>query len=175
MAANTTDYAITVSRKDGKFLFFKIRRQPTGDIYFNIPKLLGGPKEWRPHISVHESGTVHHKDFGRKSMTRQISKPDASFSGTENVTCLGMNPEQWRNIKKPYPNQFVDIFEIDVEKLLLDTRRTQLQLDLVAPNIQPNLILGASILQRAFFRDAVPWIALTLIDTTSLFPAEKIS
>jgi hypothetical protein len=32
---------------------------------------------------------------------------------------------------------------------------------------------GAPVLQQAFFRDAVPWIVLTLIDTTGLFRAEK--
>jgi hypothetical protein len=152
----------------GNFCFSKFDDNPRGTFTLIFQGFSVVPREWKPHISVHENGTIHHKDFGRKSMTRQISKPDASFSGTANVTGLGMNPEQWRNIKKPYPKQFVEYFEIDVEKLLLDTRRTQLQLDLVAPNVQPDLIPGAPVLQQAFFRDAVPWIALTLIDTTNL-------
>jgi hypothetical protein len=102
-------------------------------------------------------------------MARKGPKPDISFVGIEQITSLGMNPQQWRNIVKPFNStRFTDIFDIDVEKLSLDTRLTQLQLDLVAPNVKPNLIRGASALQQGFFKDAAPWIALTLIDTTSL-------
>jgi hypothetical protein len=75
-----------------------------------------------------------------------------------------MNPEQWRNIKRPYvPKPFADKFKIDVEQLLLDTRRTQLQVDLVEANGKPNLVSGR-ILDKTFFADVVPWIALTLIE-----------
>jgi hypothetical protein len=169
MASNTLRYAVTVIRKGGEFLFFDIRRKPQGDIYINLPKLLGGPNAWKPHTSVHEDGTLHHKDFNRKFMPRQILKPDASFSGTENINSLAINPEQWRNIGRPFdPKPFSGKFQIDVEKLLLDTRRTQLHIDLVEPNGQPQMIRGALLLQQAFFTDAVPWIALTLIDSTNL-------
>jgi hypothetical protein len=165
---DTLRYAVTVSRKDEEFLFFDIRRKPQGDIYINLPKLLGGPKEWKPHTSVHGDGTFHHKDFNSKFMPRQISRPDVSFVGTENLNGMAMNPEQWCNIKRLYdPKRFAGKFQIDVETLLLDTRRTQLQVDLVEPNGLPKLIPGR-VLQKAFFADVVPWIALTLIDSTGL-------
>ena len=156
MVANTLRYAVTVSRKGGEFLFFDIRRDSKGNIYFNFPKPLGGPKEWRPHTSVHGSGAVHNKDFNRKSMARQIARPDASFVGTENVDGVAMNPEQWRNIKKAFdPRRFAGKFQIDMEKLSLDTRRTQLQIDLVEPKGRPKLIPGP-VLQKNAFTDADP-------------------
>jgi hypothetical protein len=157
-------YAVTVSHKAGRFLFFDIQRQPN-KIVFNWPRLWGSPRRWKPHTSVHEDGTIHQKDFGRKSMTRQGPKPDASFIGTENVTGLVMNPGQWQSIKKVFdPSKFASTFKVDVGKLSLDTRRTQLQLDLVEPGVGPKLIPGASVLQQDFFRDAPPWVAITLIN-----------
>lgn len=167
MVMNALRYAVTVSRKDGEFQFFDIRRKPQGDIYINYPKSLGGPKEWNPHTSMHGSGALHHKDFNAKFMPRQTAKPGVSFVGCENLTGVAVNPDQWRNIKKVYdPTLFVAKFEIDVEQFLLDTRRTQLQVDLVEPGSQPKLISG-SVLQQGFFADVEPWIALTLVDVAS--------
>lgn len=160
-------YAVTVSRKDGKFRFFDIRRKLNGEIFFNVPGLAGGSKKWRPHVGVHADGTVFHKDFNKRSLSRELSKPDVSFIGTENVTGIAINSEQWKTIKKPYPDPtlFAALFEIDVEKSSLGTRMTQLQLDIVEPNAQPNLISG-DVLQQTFFKDEIPWIVITLIDTT---------
>jgi hypothetical protein len=167
MLAKTLRYAVTVSRKDGEFLFFDIRRKPLGDIYINLPKVHSGPREWKPHTSMHASGTLHHKDFNVKFIPRQTSKPDVLFVGPENLIGVAINPEQWRSIKRVFdPKLFAGKLRIDVQKLLLDTRRTQLQVDLVEPNSQPKLISG-SVLQQTFFADVDPWIALTLIDVAS--------
>jgi hypothetical protein len=164
MVAKTSRYAVTVSREDGEFLFFDIRRKPPSDIYINLPKLHGGPKDWEPHTSMHASGAFHHKDFGVNFMPRQISKPDVSFVGSENLISLGINPEQWRSIKKTFdPKPFVGKFPIDVKQLWLDNRRAQLHIDIVQPNCQPKLIPGR-VLQQAFFSNGVPWVALTLIE-----------
>jgi hypothetical protein len=157
-------YAVTVSHEGGRFLLLDIRRHPD-EIFFNWPKLWGGPRQWRPHTSVHQDGTIHQKDFGRKSMARRGPRPDASFVGTENITGLAMNPGQWRTINKAFdPSRFAGALDIDVVKLSLDTRRTQLQLDLTEPGAGPKLIGGAAVLQQGFFKGARPWVALTLID-----------
>ena len=165
MVANTLRYAVTVSREDGEFLFFDIRRKPgDGDVYINYPRLFGGPKAWNPHTSMHGSGALHHRDFNRKFIPRQTSKPDVSFAGSQNLNGLAMRPEQWRNIKKAFaPQPFAGKFQIDVERLLLDTRRTQFQVDLIEPKGRPELIAGR-VLQQDFFTDVAPWIVLTLID-----------
>jgi hypothetical protein len=116
---------------------------------------------------MHASGTLRHTDFNGQFMPRQTSKPDVSFAGFENLNGVAVNPEQWRDIKKVFdPTLFAGEFRIDVEGLLLDTRRTQLQVDLVEPKGRPKLIPGL-VLQQAFFANVDPWIALTLIDVAS--------
>jgi hypothetical protein len=167
MPTNTLRYAVTISRQAGKFLFFDIKRNPNGAMFFNVPRPVPGPRQWRSHVSVHEDGTVFYKDFNKRFLSHRISKPDASFVGTENITGIAIAPEQWRDIKKPYPRLFAGIFEIDVDALSLETRWTQLQLDIVEPNVQPKLTPGP-VVQQAFLKDAVPWIAITLIDRTNL-------
>lgn len=167
MVANTFRYAITVRRRDERFLFFDIQRNLKGDIYFNYPRLFGSQKKWKPHSSVHADGTVHHKDFNRKFGSYKISPPNPSFLGTETICGLVVNVEQWHHIKKPFqPKPYAGVFEIDVEKFSTDTRWTQLQMNIVEANVQPSLNPGL-VLQQAFFADCVPWIALTLIDQTS--------
>jgi len=130
MPANALRYVVTVRQQGKKVLFFDIRRWPN-KMFFNVPRPVGGPSQWRSHISLHEDGTIFFKDFNKRFLSHKISKPDASFKGTENITVIAINPEQWRDIKKPYPQRFTGIFEIDVGALSLETRRTQLQLDIV--------------------------------------------
>ena len=161
MPVNTLRYVVTVRRQGQKSLFFDIRRKPNA-IFFNVPRPVGGPSQWRSHISLHEDGTIFYKDFNERFLSHKISKPDASFVGTENITGIAIGPQQWSRIRRPYPRTFAGIFEIDVDVLSLETRWTQLQLDIVEPNVQPRLIPG-DVLQQDFFKDAVPWIAITLI------------
>jgi hypothetical protein len=54
-----------------------------------------------------------------KFIPRQIATPDVSFSKTENLFNLVMNPQQWRNIKQPFDSTpFADKFKIDMEQAL---------------------------------------------------------
>jgi hypothetical protein len=70
-------------------------------MFFSVPRPVGGPSQWRSHISLHEDGTIFYQDFNERFLSHKISKPDASCAGTENITVLAINPEQWRDIKKP--------------------------------------------------------------------------
>lgn len=155
-------YAITVRREGGKFLFLRIVRAPQGDIYVPFP--IPGPKEWSPHLSLHRDGQCHYKDFDRRSLARRLITPDEEFRGTENLVNIAREKDHWQNASEPFvPSCFSDYFQIDVLKLPCNSQWTQLSIDIVEPGQKPRLV--GELIDQKFFRHEIPWIAVSLVST----------
>jgi hypothetical protein len=79
---------IAVAIQDGEdlFLWLRIRRARSGEIYYTFPTGRSEPewKKWDPHGSLHADGRSHNKSFDRKISSQQRQKPDADFKGTVN-------------------------------------------------------------------------------------------
>jgi hypothetical protein len=163
-----TVYAVCLRREKQLFLLLRIIRAPKGDIYVRYPD--PGTKEWAPHTSYHKDGRFHHKDFDAESMGRQLARPDSQFRGTQNPVTLAVGPNQWRNITSGcQQSKFDQVFEVPHAELPLETSWTHLSIDIIDASEKPVLIPGARILRQGFFKDARPWIALTLfLDSNDL-------
>jgi len=156
-------YAVVVNRSGQKYLFLNIERYSDDEIFINYPRQPHSPKNWKPHTSVHRDGQIHDKDFGKKTIVRRIAPPNQSFIGPENITTISMNPNQWKSIRKKIkPNTYASICEIDVVKHSLNTKHSQIQLDLVGPNVNPH-VMGRT-LSQSFIKDRKPWIVITLAE-----------
>jgi hypothetical protein len=59
------------------------------------------------------------------------------------------------------------VFEIPICDLSTDTYRTMISVDITEPNGQPTTTQGSTVVRQAVFKDAVPWILVTLFDTGS--------
>jgi hypothetical protein len=157
-------YAVSVQRNDGNYLLLRIIRTPQGDIY--VPyRLAGAPKQRKPHISIHEDGKAHYKDWKKESLNRWLSPPDQSFRGTVNITNLVVGPEKGRGLTQRFNvGEFSDFFEIDIQGLSSGEVSTQISLDIVEPGEQPDLVQGGRIIRQKTFSDKNPWIVATLIE-----------
>jgi hypothetical protein len=162
-------YAIAVRDTD-LLLVVTVVRDPKTDIYVNWPRDQVDPR-WKPHASWHASGQYHNKSSGVKvGSVRQRQKPDPQFHGTENLVCTVVSIEGVRNDNVPCtPLDFEEVFEIPATALLPGIGRMQLSIDLTEPTSLP-LVPNSTcprfktVSQRTF-RDAHPWIVVTLFDT----------
>jgi hypothetical protein len=59
------------------------------------------------------------------------------------------------------------MFEIPISDLSTDRYRTMISVDITEPNGQPITTPGSTVVRQAVFKDAVPWILVTLFDTGS--------
>ena len=156
-------YAVAV-RDDQLNLILRIRRSPKGDVYALVPR--DRPKDWKPHASYHASGQYHHKSSGRPYLIRELQKPDDQFCGTWDLITMGVASNEPRLINSPCQTEtFSDVFEIPVGELRAERYQTYLSVDLVEPGGQPIVYPGSMILRQNTFRDAVPWIMVTLFET----------
>lgn len=158
-------YAVAVRDREDLLLFLAICRAPDGDVYVNFPR--DYEPDWKPHSSYHASGQHHHKSFGYKAPVRYRPKPDASFRGTENVVTTGIASDEPRAISTPcHSASFEDVFEIPLSDLRADKYRTFVSVDISDRDGKPIITPGAKVIRHAVFKDAVPWILVTLFDTS---------
>ncbi len=82
----TAERMFAVAIRDGVdlFLWIRLRRSKTGDIYYMFPTGRTGSdwERWDPHGSLHKDGRFHSKSYGQKIFPQQRQKPDSNFKGT---------------------------------------------------------------------------------------------
>lgn len=159
-------FAVAVRDGSDLFLFLSVCRTPSGDVYVNFPR--DCKPDWKPHSSYHASGQHHQKSFGHKAIVRKGPKPDSTFSGAQNVVTTGIAADEPRAIHSPCPaGDFEGVFEIPISDLSRDKYRTMISVDITEPDGQPITTPGSTVVRQAVFRDAVPWILVTLFDAGS--------
>jgi hypothetical protein len=173
MARHQRMYAVAV-RDDNLYLFLRIRRNPRGEIFVIIP--MESPDErklWNPHASYHADGQHFQKSYDRKVSPRQKQRPDSTFRGAEYILTRPIAAHEPRAFKVPStPREFSEVFELSVHELRPETYRTGIEVDLTEPLDRQLMPVGAPrharIIQQRMFKDAVPWIVVTLYDIGSL-------
>jgi hypothetical protein len=153
-------YAVAVRDGEDLLVLITVKRGPRGDVYVNIPRPL--IHDWKPHSSYHASGQGHKKSFDRKFDVRHRQPPDQNFRGTEALEHLVITPGGHRAINLPCQlSEFDDVFEIPHCDLPKDHGR--LCVDLVEPGHGPLIPFpGARLICQWSFKDAVPWILVSL-------------
>lgn len=159
-------FAVAVRDGADVFLVLSICGGPQGDVYVNFPR--DHDPDWKPHSSYHASGQHHQKSFGHKALVYHRQKLNAEFRGTANVVTTGIAANEPRAINKPCdPAEFREVFEIPLCELRPEKYRTNVSVDVTEPNGQPIITPGAKVIRQAVFKDAIPWILVTLFDTNS--------
>lgn len=150
-------------RDTGLFLEATVVRAAGTDVYANFPRdCVSG---WKPHSSYHASGQHHQKSFGKAFQVCKKQKLDSTFTGTANIMAFGLNSNEHKILNlRCDPTDFSDVFEIPVSLLRPEKYSTSVYVDLVEPGVTPLLIPGATIRQQEQYRDAEPWIVLTLLE-----------
>jgi hypothetical protein len=146
------------------FLVVTIVRAQASDVYVNWPR--DNKPDWEPHTSYHASGQHHQKSFGMALNVQKKQKPDVNIKGTKTVVSLGVAAGEHNAVNaRCNSSSYNYVFEIPVAIVRPETYRTFLYVDLVEPGKTPTLFPGATILKQETYRDAVPWIVLTFLDT----------
>jgi hypothetical protein len=153
--------------RDGNdlFLWIRIRRSDTGDIFYIFPTGRAGPewKSWNPHGSLHKDGCLHHKSFDRKFMTSKRQEPDSNFKATEHLVTRPISADEPRafNVRCD-PAEFSEVMEIPVGILSSKRYETFVAIDVTQPHGEAVITPGARILTQRAFDDAIPWIVVTV-------------
>lgn len=101
-------------------------------------------------------------------MVRPEQKPDANFQDSKNVVSTSIAADEPRAINTPcQATDFQGVFEIPVSELRKEKYRTMISVDITDTSGKPIITPGARILRQITFKDAVPWIVVTLFDTYS--------
>ncbi len=138
-------------------------RKAASDVYLNFHR--DHDPNWKPHGSYHASGQFHHKSYGRQLGSPVLDqKPTSSFKGTKNLASFGLATGEWLFFHQPCdPSNFDEVFEIPAALLRPEKYSTYVYTDLVEPGVPPTLYPGASILKQSAYKDAEPWIVVTLL------------
>jgi hypothetical protein len=164
MSNNRRMYAVAIRDGDELWLFCRINRTVTGDVY--VAPLRPDPN-WNPHVSYHASGQYHVKNYALPYHVSHWQKPDANSLGTHNLSTMGIASHEPRITNAPCKvEDYTEVFEIPISELRPEQYRTFVSLDLTEPSGQPIITPGAKILRQAIFQDSIPWIMVTLFDTS---------
>ncbi len=160
-------YAIAVREDPHLRLLCRIRRSRSGDVYFLIPRQ---DPVLECHASYHRDGTRHVKSCGGKCFISHLRKPDEFFRGTEALFALAIQPGEVPLHTIPCePEKYSELFEIGSEQLPPEHHYT-LAVDLVEPGCSMIPVLGKQIVAQMSFRDASPWILVTIWKGTLFGP-----
>jgi hypothetical protein len=157
-------FAVAIRDGDDLFLWIRLRRSKTGDIYYMFPTGRTGSdwKRWDPHGSLHKDGRFHSKSWGQKTFPQQRQKPDSNFKGTLQMVTRPIASDEPRKFNvRCDPTEFSEIMEVPVGLLSSETYATYIAVDATEPNGQPIITPGGQILAQHAFRDAIPWILVT--------------
>lgn len=169
----TTEHMLAVAVRDGKelFLWLRIRRAPTGDLYYIFPtgRAEREWKKWNPHGSLHKDGRSHHKSFDQKIFAQERQKPDADYKGTENMVTRPIASDEPRAFGVICDRaEFSEVMEIPVEMLSSKKYETSISVDLTEPGGQPIITPGAKILAQKLFDNSTPQILVSLFTGPSI-------
>lgn len=153
-------YAVAVRDREDLWLLCRIRRSRRGDIYVLLPRDEPG---WDPHASYHQDGMRHVRSHNGRYQLDQRQRPDASFQGADSVFALAVQPGEVVGLLKTpcTPEQFSDVCEINRKRLPVEEHHA-LAVDLVEPGYEALAGPWREVVVQKWFRDAVPWILVTL-------------
>lgn len=151
-------YAVAI--RDGNDLWLLARIRRTGiNVYFLMQR---DTPDWDPHASYHQSGTSQVRSYDWTYFKTQKQRPDASFRGVATVFAMGIAVGEEALHKTPCDaGKFDDVFEIPIEQFVPGEPHT-----LVADIVEPGMVAAPGpwqhIVTQKTFKDAVPWILVTL-------------
>ena len=161
-------YAVAVRDGPELFLVCRIRRTVTGDVYVLPPR---PDPAWHLHVTYHACSHARANPDTPPYHVSHWHRSGTHSQGVRPMSAMGMTASGPRLTHAPCQvEDYADVFEIAVSDLRPDPGGTMLSVDLTAPSGQPSLAPGARVLRQAIFRDATPWIMITLIDTHPMGP-----
>jgi hypothetical protein len=167
-AAGAT-YAVAVRDGDDLFAVLTVNRKPSGDVYANV--LRPHDPDMKPHGSYHASGQHHAKTLNHKAFVRRLQPPDENFRGNATVEHVLIGSNDHRLINVPcQPSDFTDVFEIPCGDMK-GIKNGRLSVDICEPGVGHVNVPGEKVLRQAVFKDAVPWIVVTLMDVDEWWKA----
>jgi hypothetical protein len=161
-------FGIAVSDAGDLFLWMRLKRAASGDIYYVLPTGREDDPEWKkwnPHGSWHRDGHLHHKSFDKKLLPAEPrQKPNDEFKGTDQLIMRGLASDEPRAFGVTCdPAKFSEVIEIPVGIPSPKHYETYTSIDVNEPGLQPLLMGGKEeILLQRVFEDAVPNITVTL-------------
>jgi len=146
-------YAVAVRIGSDLHLLGRVRRWVKGEYFFAMQRtnVMGrGAPNWDPHASYHRSGQLHVKSHGAQVIVTQLQKPDASFSGTEQLYAMAILPGEPALFPILLdPASYTDIFELPSAHFSPGDSYT-LAVNLVSPGFTAIPQLGTSSTKESF-------------------------
>jgi hypothetical protein len=151
-------YAVAVRNGTELWLTLWVRRSLKGEFFVFQPR--ADRSSNHPHTSYHLDGTLHVKIHGLKTRWQRRQPLSGKFSGTEHLGVYGGHgPRTVGAICDPLA--FTGI--VEVANGILGPRDGSVAVDLVEPGCEPIDFSASGIITRRVFRDAVPWVVITVL------------
>jgi len=161
-------YGIVLTRPDGdKRLFGRLRRSSNGDVYAiwaedQSPRNLAIGSH--PHASYHADGRLHSKTYDRAAIIRRLQTPDKQFRDNQPMEATNADRAVSPTLP-PFAGHFDDVFEIPLG-LITGNPNQSIAVDVVEPGSVPvRATRKDTVLAEKVFRDEVPWIVVSLVET----------
>lgn len=149
-------YAVVVREGSDLWLGLWVRRSRKGEVFIMLPRADRG---WNPHTSYHVDGTLHMKSHDQVILPTKRQPLTADFRGTEHLgVSMGYGPKSIGAICDPAAFNEVLVAPQGV----LGPRHGWVAVDLVEPGHEPEPLPWARVAKRAVYRDAVPWLVITV-------------
>jgi hypothetical protein len=124
-------------------------------------------------MRVCASGRSHQKSHDKAFFPATRQKPDAAFSGTEQIVTTPIDLRSARATNKPcLAAKYPGVFEFPAAEISpTQPSRTAVAIDLVSPGAPPCVYPETAVLRRHVFSDALPHISISLWDQSVMFAA----
>lgn len=155
-------YAVAVQEDSELWLTLWVRRSPKGEFFVMRPRKpfiiqSHRSKEWDAHASYHLNGTFHMKSHDSKMVTQRCQPLTGRFRGTEDLGYYaGHDPKSVGIICDPADFNGV----VKVAPGVLMPGYGVVKVDLVEPGHKP--VFHWTVVNQQIFRDAVPWVVITV-------------
>src|SRR5262245_59348177 len=146
-------------------LIARIRRSKSG-IYYLMPR---NERGWDPHASYHADGTRHVRMHGEKSFVTSHQPLGDSFKGVVPFFWESIQPGEIRYTRPFDRSRFTDVFEIGATAFS-PTEVRVIAVDLSEPGGSALLGPSTDVIAQHVFRDAIPWILVTVWRGPSVTP-----
>jgi hypothetical protein len=153
------EFRYAVALRDGADLWLTlwVRRSRRNEFFVMIPR---GTEAWDPHTSYHLDGTLHAKSYGQKFPSTMKRQPlSGPFRG---VVHLGSYAGHAPKTEGAICDAAAFSGIVEVPSGVLGPRHGAVTIDLVEPGHPPDDQLWAQVHKRETFRDAVPWVVITV-------------
>jgi len=154
-------YAVAVQEGSDLWLTLWVRRSRKGEYFVMQPT---SDREWDLHTSYHLDGTRHMKSRDHKVVPPQRRQPlTGVFRGCEDLgSYFGHSPKGVGAICDPAAFSGV----VRVAPGVLGPRHGGVTVHLVEPDHEPTEVFsGTRIVTRQVFRDALPWVVITVVSS----------